>query len=121
MEGHETVPSVIGPMARNIVDARFLFNLLVGMQSWLVDPTVLNMPLQIAEHNLVAEKVRSRTLSFGILRSDGVVKPHPPIQRALDHTVQKLRAVGYEVSSSLNKCFIPPADLDMPADADLCL
>jgi amidase len=35
-------------------------------------------------------------LTFGLLAYDGVVTPHPPVQRALTETVEKLRAAGHE-------------------------
>lgn len=36
---------------------------------------------------------------FGLLAFDGVVTPHPPIRRALEESVQKLKAAGHEGKS----------------------
>jgi amidase len=35
-------------------------------------------------------------LNVGIMSSDGVVDPHPPLQRALRVTAEKLKAAGHE-------------------------
>lgn len=42
-------------------------------------------------------------LSFGLMLSDGVVEPHPPVKRALLETAERLRAQGHEVFE-----FTPP-------------
>lgn len=35
-------------------------------------------------------------LTFGLLMDDEVVTPHPPVVRALNETVEKLKAAGHE-------------------------
>ena len=37
-----------------------------------------------------------KRLKVGVMSTDGVVDPHPPIQRALRETAEKLRAAGHE-------------------------
>jgi amidase len=47
-----------------------------------------------------------RKLKIGVLSTDGVVDPHPPIQRAMRETCAKLLEAGHFVSA-----FQPPIDL----------
>lgn len=35
-------------------------------------------------------------LAFGIMKWDGVVMPHPPVLRALEHTKKTLEEAGHE-------------------------
>ena len=43
--------------------------------------------------------ISSSRLAFGILRHDGAITPHPPVQRALDIVVDTLKKLGHEVHS----------------------
>jgi amidase len=36
-------------------------------------------------------------LTIGVMRFDGVVMPHPPVLRAIDEAVEKLKAAGHEI------------------------
>ncbi|KAK3092146.1 hypothetical protein LTR53_019756, partial [Teratosphaeriaceae sp. CCFEE 6253] len=47
----------------------------------------------------------SHKLRIGIMATDGVVDPHPPIRRAISETAEKLKAAGHEVVD-----FPPPFD-----------
>lgn len=38
-----------------------------------------------------------KTLKIGVMWSDGIVKPHPPIHRALSQVANALKSVGFEV------------------------
>ncbi|KAF9885893.1 hypothetical protein FE257_012273 [Aspergillus nanangensis] len=44
-------------------------------------------------------------LTVGVMKSDGVVMPHPPIIRAIEDTCEKLRQAGHQVID-----FTPPFD-----------
>lgn len=44
--------------------------------------------------------ISSSKLAFGILRHDGAITPHPPVQRALDMVVDTLKKLGHEVCSN---------------------
>ncbi|KAF9888995.1 hypothetical protein FE257_008165 [Aspergillus nanangensis] len=97
MEGHETVPSVIGPMAHNISDLRWLTQKVLECSPWMADPKVICLPWQHEMEKVVQKKKMTKRLTFGVLRQDGVVRPHPPIARAINQTVLALEAAGYEV------------------------
>ncbi|OJJ05975.1 hypothetical protein ASPVEDRAFT_139371 [Aspergillus versicolor CBS 583.65] len=97
MEGHDTVPSVIGPMGHTISDLRLITQSILSSQPWLHDPKVIHLPWRVDTEDEVRQSVASKTLTFGVLRTDGVIQPHPPVTRAINETVQALKAAGYEV------------------------
>ncbi|KZF19210.1 amidase [Xylona heveae TC161] len=104
MEGHETVPSVIGPMGHKVSDLRLAVQTVLECSPWLADPKVIQLPWRSEMEDEVRAKKASQKLTFGILRHDGVVKPHPPVERAIEQVVQALENAGYEVIE-----WIPPA------------
>ena len=70
---------------------------------WQLDHEVLEIPWRY----YLVDETRSRICSpggadgklrFGVLSTDGFVRPHPPVARALQVTIAALRAKGYEVS-----------------------
>lgn len=97
MEGQETVPSVIGPLGHSISDLRLITQSILSSQPWLHDPKVNHLPWRSAAEDEVRQSVASKSLTFGVLRADGVVQPHPPVTRAINETVEALKAAGYEV------------------------
>lgn len=58
-------------------------------QPWLLDAKCLPMPWRRVE--------RPNRLRIGIMWDDGIVRPTPPVRRALRETAEKLRAAGHEV------------------------
>ncbi|KAL4965404.1 amidase signature domain-containing protein [Aspergillus stella-maris] len=97
MEGQETVPSVIGPMGHSISDLRLLTQSILHNQPWLHDPKVIDIPWRFDVEDEVRQRAASKGLTFGVLRADGVVQPHPPITRAINETVQALNVARHEV------------------------
>lgn len=100
MEGHDTVPSVIGPMGYTISDLRLITQSILSSQPWLHDPKVIQLPWRSVAEDEVRQSVASKSLTFGVLRTDGVIQPHPPVTRAINQTVEALKAAGYEVCFS---------------------
>ncbi|ODQ81762.1 hypothetical protein BABINDRAFT_32156 [Babjeviella inositovora NRRL Y-12698] len=89
LAGFESVVSVNGPMARSI-DALLLYSqAVIGAEPWLQDPRAIEIPWRSIE--------LPTKLTFAVLWDDGICKPHPPILRGLQETVDKLKAAGHEV------------------------
>jgi amidase len=101
MEGQETVSSVIGPMGHSISDLRFILMNILATQPWLEDPKVIKLPWRAEEEQDIQARAESTGLTFGVMRWNGIVKPHPPVQRGVEETVAKLRAQGHEVCTAL--------------------
>ncbi|OBA24320.1 amidase [Metschnikowia bicuspidata var. bicuspidata NRRL YB-4993] len=90
--GQESVPAVEGPMARSVDDIDFLMDVYINQgKPWVADCTTL--PLAWRK----AEKPKPEDLTIAIMYDDGIVKPTPPIARALKTVAQKLQAAGAKV------------------------
>ena len=94
MPGQEGVPSVFSPMTRTLSDLVYFARTLIQAKPWTIDPTVHPISWRGEVETTYAEKKRLR---FGVLRTDGVIDPSPACMRALDTTVEALRAAGHEV------------------------
>ncbi|KAJ0423035.1 amidase signature domain-containing protein [Aspergillus carlsbadensis] len=89
LAGQEAVLSVNGPMATTLDEVVLWASTVVGQEPWLTDPRCLPIPWRS-----VTPKPK---LKFGVLHSDGIVTPTPPVSRALRETVTKLQKAGHEV------------------------
>ncbi|KAL4737263.1 amidase signature domain-containing protein [Aspergillus similis] len=92
-EGQEHVPSSVGPMARDINSICYITRLLTSSRPWDLDPRCANLPW----NESVFQDVQSRPLVIGLILDDGVVKIHPPIERAMRELAAKLEANGHEL------------------------
>ncbi|EAW20169.1 putative acetamidase [Aspergillus fischeri NRRL 181] len=92
MHQHYLVPPVAGPMARNIATIEYFMQSLLDSNPWDVDPGCIPIPWR---KELAA--LPDRKLKLGVVFDDGVVKPQPPITRALREVTTKLAAAGHEV------------------------
>lgn len=88
--GNTSIKVSSGPCCHSMKDLKLFVKLL------LTHPTLPYEPTTILgfwdEKPAIPQKLR-----IGVMSTDGVVDPHPPIQRALRETATKLRAAGHEV------------------------
>ena len=89
LAGQEAVQSVNGPMARSLRDCILFAQTVVGAQPWTLDPRFLPIPWRAVE--------RKEKLKLGVMWSDGIVAPTPPVKRALEEATKKLKAAGHEI------------------------
>ncbi|EED15614.1 acetamidase [Talaromyces stipitatus ATCC 10500] len=92
-EGQEHVPSSIGPMARDLESICYITRLVADSMPCNFDPRCLPLPW----NEFAFREIQSRPMVIGLILDDGVVKPHPPIERALLALSNKLQAQGHEV------------------------
>ncbi|GIZ42592.1 hypothetical protein CKM354_000585300 [Cercospora kikuchii] len=97
MEGQSVVRSAIGGMGHSIQDLRLLTKTMLDVQPWVLDPNVVPLPWRHDLEDETRKKIASKKLRFGVIRSDGMVRPHPPIVRAVDEAVKALVAKGHQV------------------------
>jgi len=64
---------------------------------WKKDPDVMNLPWSETPYNDVIKRHTTGKLTFAIMRHDGFVKVHPPIERALSIVSERLLQAGHEV------------------------
>lgn len=65
---------------------------LLASEPWKVDATAIPIPWR----KDLATPPADRKLKLGVIFDDGVVKPQPPVARAMRETVEALRAAGHE-------------------------
>jgi amidase len=80
-------------MARDLSTICYISKLLTDSEPWTLDPKCVPLPWNEPKF----QEIQSRPLVIGVIRDDGVVKVHPPIERALKELVEKLKVSGHEV------------------------
>ncbi|KAK4689565.1 amidase, partial [Tremellales sp. Uapishka_1] len=90
--GQESIVGAIGPMARSARDLSLFISTILASEPWKLDPTNAGMPWRPSEVTWIGgDKPR-----IGVMWDDGVVKPQPPMRRALEVAVSKLREAGFD-------------------------
>lgn len=90
-----------GPMATSLRDCELLMKVVSDARPWEQDPS--------HAYGLWSEQgsLQSKPV-FGVLRTDGVCTPLPPVSKVLDETIEALRKAGVEVvdvdGAAFNKC-----------------
>ncbi|KAH9222070.1 fatty-acid amide hydrolase [Leptodontidium sp. 2 PMI_412] len=87
--GQESVKCVIGPLARSIDDISLMMQTILDQEPWDTEVALLPLPWKSVES--------SKDITVGIMWSDGIVHPHPPMTRALKKAKAKLQAGGIKV------------------------
>ena len=65
--------------------------IVIDAKPWIVEPSLVPLPWRDAESHLGVRGPKK--LIIGIMWSDGVVKPQPPVVRALKEIVDRLKAI----------------------------
>ncbi|KAI1383703.1 amidase [Hypoxylon trugodes] len=92
-EGQEHVPSAVGPLARNLPSLTLVMKELIQIKPWERDARCV--PLSWRDE--IFQEFKAKPLTIGLLIDDGVVRPHPPINRVLLSVVEKLQAAGHDI------------------------
>ncbi|KAF2229619.1 putative glutamyl-tRNA amidotransferase subunit A [Viridothelium virens] len=92
MAGAEAIIPVIGPLSRSLEGLKIFMTVILDAKPWLKEPSLVPFGwregLQVGWFGWRSEK---RRLKIAVLWDDEVVKPHPPVTRALNEVVEKLR------------------------------
>jgi amidase len=89
MPGQEAVASVNGPLARTLQDVQLYSKAVIDAQPWLFDPKCLPIPWRPVQ---LPEK-----LKIAFMSHDGMVRPTPPVSRALQIAREKLEEAGHTI------------------------
>ncbi|KAM5359272.1 hypothetical protein ACJZ2D_014620 [Fusarium nematophilum] len=89
MPGQEAVASVNGPMATTLQDVELYSKAVVDGQPWLLDSKCLPIPWRPVE--------LPQKLKIAFMWHDGMVRPTPPVTRALRSAKEKLEAAGHTI------------------------
>ncbi|KAJ5352575.1 hypothetical protein N7452_001549 [Penicillium brevicompactum] len=103
MDGQNTILSVIGPMATTARSLKLLFKSILEQGPWNHDPLVHEIPWRSSVESNFLSIVNENppSLTFAFLHHDGVVRPDPPVSRAVRSIEEILRRQGHEVSEYL--------------------
>ena len=96
MDGQNSILSVVGPLSHSVASLRLLVKNLLNQQPWLHDPLVHEIPWRETQEQEVSELIKGKSLCFGILNDDGVVTPHPPVQRAMRLAKRAVEQLGHK-------------------------
>ncbi|MCJ1272107.1 hypothetical protein MMC22_012014 [Lobaria immixta] len=91
MMGEEQIVPVIGPISTSLEGVKLFMKTIIAARPWLVEPSLVPFPWRDQESHL--EVAKGEKLKIGVIWSDEVVTPHPPVRRALKEVVAKLREV----------------------------
>ena len=88
--GQISIKVSCGPVCHSIADVKLVTKLLLTHYDYIgFEPTAVPLPWK-------DNAGISNSLCFGILKTDGVVTPQPPIVRALNETAEALKAAGHK-------------------------
>lgn len=89
MIGSEHIVPVIGPLSTSLDGIKIFMKTIIDSKPWLTETSLLPFPWRDGVDQL--QPGAGRRLKVAVLWDDGIVKPHPPVQRALKEVVQKLK------------------------------
>lgn len=92
--GQDFIAAVCGPMSRSLQSLRLFGEALCSEQAapWNLDPKIIPIPWR---KNLIQPP--GRKLRLGVISGDGIVTPHPPVQRAVEIVKKVLKDAGHDV------------------------
>ncbi|GAB1195523.1 hypothetical protein APSETT444_004784 [Aspergillus pseudonomiae] len=87
--GNLTIKLSCGPVCHSLDDLELFTRIINAHPLNQYDSTAVPVPWRKLD-------ALDRKLTIGVLKWDGVVMPHPPVLRALEHTKQTLEKAGHE-------------------------
>ena len=103
--GQNTYRSTVGFLSTSLEGLELIFTSIISAKPWLSDPAVVPIPFRQeiadafasrADSNGVA-KPSGPPLKLGILWTDDIVQPHPPVTRSLHMVVDAVKKAGHTV------------------------
>ena len=91
MLSQEQIVAVIGPLSTSLEGIKIFMKTILDAEPWLSEPALIPLPWK-DDGSLISFN-GTKKIKIGILWSDEIVKPHPPVSRALKEVVEKLKAV----------------------------
>ena len=89
MGGQEQIVAVLGPLSTSLEGVKLFMKTVINGKPWLNEPSLVPFPWRDQESYLT--KPSGKRVKVGVMWHDGVVKPHPPVMRALQEVVDKLK------------------------------
>lgn len=89
--GADPIVTVLGPMSVSLEGLETFMRVVAAAEPWRIEPAIIPLPWRAVD---IAPS-REKPLRLGIVWHDEVVKPHPPITRALRELVDKVSNVPH--------------------------
>ncbi|KAF3763258.1 hypothetical protein M406DRAFT_94271 [Cryphonectria parasitica EP155] len=89
--GQESIRGVAGPLAHSVEGLEIWMRSVLEQEPWEYETSLMPVPWR------KDVKLGKGEFVVGVLWDDGIVKPHPPILRALKHAVSRLKEAGVKV------------------------
>ncbi|CAE6486758.1 unnamed protein product [Rhizoctonia solani] len=122
MEGQESIMSVLGPMSNSLSGLKIFSKAIIDARPWLRDPLCIRKAWDKEAYELIEHGGPGAKKCFAMLYDDGLVKPHPPVFRAMEMMKNALLAAGHEVIEWENRrhdeLFYNVEKQIFPADGD---
>ncbi|KAF5127739.1 Acetamidase [Metarhizium anisopliae] len=101
--GQNTYRSTVGFLSTSLDGLELILRGILSTKPWLNDPAVVPMPFRQAlvdDYTCRVElngsvKKSKQPLKLGVLWTDGLVQPHPPVTRGLNTLVAALKGAGH--------------------------
>lgn len=93
MLSEEHILAVVGPLSTSLAGVKIFMKTLIDARPWIREPSLVPLPWKTEAQFPTDKKDGSKTIKIGLLTDDGVVRPHPPILRALKSMAEKLQTV----------------------------
>lgn len=88
------LPASAGPIAHSLRDCALFFSAVSAQRPWEVDPDVVPLPYSPSPSSSSSSNNAKEPMTIGIVRTDGLITPLPPIARLMDEAASALRAHG---------------------------
>ena len=87
---------MLGPMANSLEGVKVFTKAVVDARPWRKDPLCVRKEWSEREYALGDHGGRGGRMCFAVMWDNGVVKPHPPLVRAMEIAKRALEAAGHE-------------------------
>ncbi|KAI0638878.1 general amidase [Trametes polyzona] len=94
--GQESILSVLGPMTNSLEGVKLFTKAIIDARPWRKDPLAVRKAWSAREYAL-GDHGEGGHMCFAIMWDNGVVKPHPPLVRAMKIVKDALEAAGHTV------------------------
>ncbi len=92
MAGSEHILATGGPVSTSLAGIKLFVQSVLDQQPHLVEPALVPLPWRHQASFLPPATAGKPRLTVGVMWTDGVVRPHPPVRRALQTLVDRLSA-----------------------------
>ncbi|KAL2862797.1 amidase signature domain-containing protein [Aspergillus lucknowensis] len=89
--GNESIRCVIGPLANSIADLKLFQKAVIDQKPWEEETSLIPLPWK------ELPSFKPEQITVGIMWDDGIVRPFPPMTRALQNAKSKLESAGVKL------------------------